>query len=104
MINQNQPLEFWICELIGDYVYQDWTDIENPGAEKTIRVILSRIVCDDSSDKICIGAYGKDEKYLQYDSYEAYHAQSFFAQNFETHGLEFKMRRVSVSMNDVKEI
>lgn len=104
MIDKTQlALGFWVCELIGDTTYQDWTDIENPGVEKTIRTVLHRIVCNDPADKICIGAYGKDEKYLQYDSYEAYHAQGFFAENFETHGLEFRMTRVAVDMNDVKE-
>lgn len=104
MIDKNQTLEFWICELIGDHVYQDWTDLKDPGVLKTERKVMQRIVVNDCADKICIGAYCRDGEYLQYDSYEAYHAQDFFARNFDSHGLEFRMTRVMVDMNDVKEI
>lgn len=100
MIDTN--LEFWIYELIGDVKFQDWTDIENPGAEKTTRTVLQRVVCNDPADKICIGAYGKDEGYYQYDSYEAYYAADYFARDFEIHGLEINMYKVSVDQIHLK--
>jgi hypothetical protein len=92
-------IEFWVCELFGESVYEDWNDAEEPGKEKTKPEVLSRIVCNESSDKICIGATGLDGIYHQFDSYEAYYAGEYFLENYAKHGLTFRMYKVKTNID-----
>lgn len=99
-------IEFYICELHGEVSYEDWADKEDPGRVKNRWEVLTRTVCDDAGDTICIGAMGRDGKYWQYDSYEAWHAESFFKEHQEQHGLVFSMNKVKASisaLNAIKE-
>ena len=95
-------VKFWICELSGEVEYQDWNDLSDPGKIKTRTEVLERVVVNDSSDTLCIGAYGKNSKYLQYDSYEAYHAEGFFKSKYDEYGLEFRMYQVEADLDSLK--
>jgi len=95
-------LSFWVYELLGEENYEDWADKSNPGTVKTHTVVLSTVVLDDCSDNLCIGGTGKDGKYYQYDSYEGWHAASFFAVDYTKHGLSINCYKAEVEMKDVK--
>jgi hypothetical protein len=80
-------LKFTIYSLYRNEMQEDWSNIENPGVLVEKAVLKSRKVVDDPSDNICIGAYGTDKKYYQFDSCEAYHADGFFSKDFDKHAL-----------------
>lgn len=90
--------ELWVCELLGLVVEQDWMDPKDPGKETLVEKVIHRVTCDDCSDKICIGATGKDGRYYQYDSYEAYYAEDYFKKDFDKHGLTFRMFKAIVEI------
>ena len=92
-------LKFYVYELKLTGMQEDWTDKIDPGALKPVVVVIDTVVVNDTSDNLCIGGYGKDEKYYQYDSQEAYYANDYFSQNFETHGLFVERFAVEIPLN-----
>jgi hypothetical protein len=67
-------LEFWVYTLWGKKKEYNW----DTDREDIVDTELDSVVVNDPSDNLCIGGYRLDGKYLQYDSYEAYHADSYF--------------------------
>jgi hypothetical protein len=82
-----KQLNFWVYQLLRDDMVEDWHDPINPGQLKSTPIVVAQVVVDEPADTIRIGGCGKDGKYHQYDSYEAYHSHAYFEQNFEQHGL-----------------
>jgi hypothetical protein len=80
-------IEFWVYQLKRDDMVEDWYDPIEPGKLKSTPIVVAQVVVNAPSDTICIGGYGKDGKFYQYDSYEAYHSHAYFEQNFDQHGL-----------------
>lgn len=80
-------LNFWVYQLMRADMVEDWYDPINPGQLKSTPIVVAQVVVDDPGDRICIGGQGKDGKYYQFDSYEAYHSHSYFSDKFEQHGL-----------------
>jgi hypothetical protein len=67
-------LEFWVYTLWGKKKEYNWeTD-----CEELVDTDLDSVVVNDPSDNLCIGGYRLDGKYLQYDSAEAWPADSYF--------------------------
>jgi hypothetical protein len=91
-------IEFWIYELWLDTTEHDWVEDK----EKAVSKLVTSKVLDDCSDNICIGGNGKDNKYYQFDSYEAYYASSYFTVEYNAHGLRIECRKVRVNKEDMK--
>jgi hypothetical protein len=53
-------------------------------------------VVDDPSDSGCIGGYGKDGIYQQYDSYELYHAYEWA----EDRGMKLQYGEIEIVIPD----
>lgn len=70
--------EFWVYNIYNTTMVEDWAH-EIPGILIEKEELQDTVVVDDCSDNICIGAYDISGKYRQFDSYEAYHASSYFA-------------------------
>lgn len=97
-------IDFWVYSLICKELVEDWGDLENPGTLKEIPVVKTTVVVNDPADRLFIGAYGKDGKFYQFDSYEAYYAHSFFAEDFDKHGLAIESKHFEVDTKHLKEI
>lgn len=97
-------IDFWVYSLICKELVEDWSDLENPGTLKEMPVVKTTVVVNDPADKLCIGAYGKDGKFYQFDSYEAYYASDFFDQEFDKHGLVLETKHFEVETKYLKEI
>lgn len=83
-------ITFWIYELFR---------FQKDGS-KTLQDI---VVLNDCSDNLCIGGYGNDDKYYQYDSYEGYHASGYFSDKYTEHGLKIESNRVQCDLSDIKK-
>lgn len=84
-------------EFIEFYVYTLYRDTEE-GTE-----VAAKVVLNDCSDNLCIGATGVDDKYYQYDSYEGYHSHGWFEEKYEQHGLRVVSKKVKVSLDNLME-
>ena len=93
----DKDLEFWVYYLTMTEMQEDWADPTDPGCLKPAEVVKATVVLNDPSDNLCIGAYGKDGKFYQFDSYEGYHSHDFFQKDFDLHGLQVKTRHVKVA-------
>lgn len=91
-------MKFMVYEIWGTDVNIDWYAPEERYVETP--VCLDRKVLDDSSDNLCIGATGADGKYHQFDSYEGYHAASYFAANPEW---KLEIRSYQVEIPDIQK-
>lgn len=96
-------LKFRIYELKLSTMQEDWSDKTDPGVLKPTIVVVDQVVVDDPSDNICIGARGKDGKYYQFDSYEAYHSYEYFQKDFDTHGLFVESYSVVIPLKDLEK-
>lgn len=92
------PLTFWIYSLCKDELQDDWNNIDHQGypAQKLVKVVKCERIVNDPADNLCVGSPGNDGKYYQFDTYEAYHADSYFRQDFDKHGLYIESRQVQV--------
>lgn len=72
-------VEFWIYTLHGKKKEYNWVTDQ----EDIVDTELSSVVISDPSVNLCIGGYRLDGRYLQYDSYEAYHADGYFCEKTE---------------------
>ena len=86
---QNSTIEFFIYQLV---------KVDEHGNEE----IVDQVILDDCSNNLCIGGNGVDGNYYQYDSYEGYHSHSYFADNFNVHGLKIISHYCTVSAKDIK--
>ena len=78
----DKDLEFWVYYLTMTEMQEDWVDPVDPGCLKPVEVVKAAVVLNDPADNLCIGAYGKDGKFYQFDSYEGYHSHEFFQKDF----------------------
>lgn len=65
----------------------------NPDGTKEV---VDTVVLDQSSDDICIGGFGINGRYYQYDSYEGYNSHEFFSKHFDEHGLKVVSCSISI--------
>jgi len=96
-------LKFYIYELKLTVMQEDWTDKVAPGALKPTVTVLDSVIVNDLSDNLCIGGYGKDDKYYQFDSHEAYYAADYFSQKFDAHGLFTEYYTVEIPTKDLEK-
>lgn len=99
-------LKFWIYQLCRKDIEDDWNNIDKHGNPAQIEVekIIDEKVVNDCADNICLGGHGKDNKYYQADSYEAYHCSDYFQKKFTIHGLYVNVIHVEVDRKEIKEI
>lgn len=98
-----KPLKFVVYELHVTLMREDWTDVNNLGALKPTDTVVDSRVVSDSEDRICIGGYGKDGKYYQFDSSSAWNVAWFFEEDFDLHGLWIESYEVKIPMGVVKK-
>lgn len=97
-------LEFWIYRLCKTEMVEDWSNVGEPGKPTPAIRVVNEVLVDDPSDNICIGGHGKDGKYYQFDSYEAYNSFEYFRRDFDKHGLWVESQKVSVDRSALKII
>ena len=99
-----KKLEFWIYSLYRKDTQENWNKIDSNGnaAIEAVDVLVDERVINDPADNLCIGATGRDGKYWQFDSYEAYHAANWFTEKQSIHGLRIDSKKVSVDRNKLE--
>lgn len=97
-------LTFYIYSLYRSDQEDDWCNLDSEGnpSKKDICILVDEVVLNECSDNLCIGGIGKDNKYYQFDSYEAYYAESYFRKNFDIHGLYIESKKVSIDREHLK--
>lgn len=94
-------LKFYVYELKLTTMEEDWHDAKHPGILKPFTKIVNQVILDDPSDNLCIGGYGKDGNYYQFDSYEAFYSFEYFDENFEKHGLFVESYAVQIPYTEL---
>ena len=92
-----ETIRCYVYSLYRNQMEVDYCDVDEPLVNR--KVLVDRKIVNDCSDNICIGGYGVDHNYYQFDSYEAYHASGFFSEKQHIHGLFVESKEVEVSVN-----
>jgi len=95
-IDPKSPVTFYVYELWFDTEHEDWSTGEM--IMKPTSILVDRFVVNDSSDNLCIGSVSADGNYHQYDSYEAYHAESYYAEYYDDWKLRITSRKVCATI------
>lgn len=58
--------------------------------------LVDETVVDESSDNLCIGGFGNDGRYYQFDSHKGYHAYKYFEDSNPASGLWIESFQVNI--------
>lgn len=95
-------MEFKVYMLYKHEMQPDWSDVSDPGVLRATKTCIDKVVVNSCFDKMCIGGYGSDGKYWQFDSEEAHYSYGWFIQNFNQHGLWLESMTVKAEIIDGK--
>ena len=92
-----ETIRFYVYSLYRNQPEIDYLTVGEPLVNR--KVLVDRKVVNNCSDNICLGGYGIDDNYYQFDSYEAYYASSFFEKEHRIHGLFVESKEVEVAVD-----